>query len=123
VGWREATGAAAFRWGGDILRGGPAARGRGEKGDPGKVERRVEGLEEGGGAAPTGGGQLGRRGTTGSGPAAAPACGARVRTMVGGAGSLTSRPVWQWEGAGRERRGRVWAGRGRKWSVPSPYEL
>jgi hypothetical protein len=52
VGWREATGAAAFRWGGDILRGGPAARGRGEKGDPGKVERRVEGLEEGGGRLP-----------------------------------------------------------------------
>jgi hypothetical protein len=107
VGWREATGAAAFRWGGDILRGGPAARGRGEKGEPGKVERRVEGLEEGG-AAPTGGGQLGRRGTTGSGPAAAPACGACVRTMVGGAGSLTSGARMAVGGRGeREARARV----------------
>jgi hypothetical protein len=63
---RRRSGGGHLRWGGDILRGGPAARGRGEtgdcgrdvgaekKGEPGKVERRVEGLEEGGGLPPVG---------------------------------------------------------------------
>jgi hypothetical protein len=74
------------------------------------------GLEEGG---PTSHrrGQLRRRSTAGSGPAAACAGGMRARTVECGAGSLTS-------GAQMAAGGHwhVWVGRGRKWSGPSPYE-
>jgi hypothetical protein len=67
-------------------------------------------------------GQLGWRGPADSGPAMAHAGGARVRTVAGGAGLLTSRAQMAVGGRGGERCGRVWAGWGRKWSGPSPYE-
>jgi hypothetical protein len=61
-----------------------------------------------GGLAPTSGGQLGRRDTAGSGPAEARAGGACVRTVAGGAGSLTSEAQMAVGGHGeREARARV----------------
>jgi hypothetical protein len=96
-----------------------AASGQRRKGSRGKSSDVWRGSRRGG-PAPTGGGQLGRRGTTGSGLAAAPACGARVRTLVGGAASLTSGACMAVGGRG-EKEARARVGRPRKemeWAEP-----
>jgi hypothetical protein len=59
-------------------------------------------------------GQLGRRGTASSRPAATRASGTHVTDERGPDGSR--------KGTGERGAGRVWVGRGRKRSGPSPYE-